>query len=226
MLENIKTKIPDNVLVGRVLHGEISAFELLMRRSNPALYKLGRAYGFGHHEVEDLMQETHIRAYRHLATFENRATYTTWALKILLRLCYQRRQRPALQNEVTTSTPVDENAVPMFHSSTAGDADRQVLSRELGALIEQAMLRLPIDYRVVFTLRELNGLSGAEAAAALDISEANVKMRLSRAKAMLREQLEKLYTPEEVFEFNLVYCDRIVERVLRVVDPPGNSVDK
>lgn len=214
MLENVHIKTPDDVLVARVLEGEMIAFELLMRRSNPALYKVGRAYGFNHQDVEDLMQDTHIRAYQNLATFENRAAYKTWVLRILLHLCHQRRQKASFKNEVVQSGLIPETAIPMFQNPISSDANRQMLSRELGSLIEEALLQLPLEYRVVFTLREMNGLSGAETAAALDISEANAKMRLSRAKAMLRRQLEKMYTPEEVFEFNLIYCDRIVERVL------------
>ena len=63
-------------------------------------------------------------------------------------------------------------------------------------------------------MRELNGLNIAETAEALNISETNVKARLSRAKTMLRSEIEKMYSPEDIYEFNLVYCDRMVERVM------------
>ena len=73
---------------------------------------------------------------------------------------------------------------------------------------------LPIDYRFVFSLRELNGMSVHEIAKALHITETNVKVRLNRAKAMLRKEVEKMYTPEEIFQFNHIYCDKIVEQVM------------
>jgi RNA polymerase sigma-70 factor (ECF subfamily) len=69
----------------------------------------------------------------------------------------------------------------------------------------------------VFSLRELNGMSTAETAEAMDISETNVKVRLNRAKHMLREIVEKMYSPEDIFEFNLIYCDAIVNKVMTAI---------
>ncbi|MGB3075596.1 MAG: sigma factor-like helix-turn-helix DNA-binding protein, partial [Chitinophagales bacterium] len=66
----------------------------------------------------------------------------------------------------------------------------------------------------VFAMREINGLNVKETAEALDISETNVKVRLNRAKTMLRKEVEKAYNPEDIFEFNLIYCDAMVSRVM------------
>lgn len=74
-----------------------------------------------------------------------------------------------------------------------------------------------MDYRLVFTLREVNGLNVAETADALNISETNVKVRLNRAKTMLRKEVEKSYSAEDIFEFNLVYCDAMVQRVINKI---------
>ncbi len=87
------------------------------------------------------------------------------------------------------------------------------MDRELKHVLENAIEKIP-DYRMVFALREMNGLSTAETAEALDITEANVKVRLNRAKHMLRKMVENMYSPDDLFEFNLVYCDNIVERVI------------
>ena len=73
------------------------------------------------------------------------------------------------------------------------------------------------NYRIVFTLREINGLNVAETADSLNITEANVKVRLSRAKMMLRKEVEKSYSAEEIFEFNLIYCDAMVENVMNKI---------
>jgi RNA polymerase sigma-70 factor (ECF subfamily) len=88
------------------------------------------------------------------------------------------------------------------------------MNRELNFVIENALQQIPIDYRMVFSLREVNGLNISETADALDISEANVKVRLNRAKSMLRKEVEKSYSKEDIFEFNLIYCDRMVENVM------------
>jgi RNA polymerase sigma-70 factor (ECF subfamily) len=71
---------------------------------------------------------------------------------------------------------------------------------------------------MVFSLRELSGLSTTETAEVLYISPINVKVRLNRARHMLRKAIEKMYSPEDIFEFNLVYCDRIVSHVLKEID--------
>jgi RNA polymerase sigma-70 factor (ECF subfamily) len=79
-------------------------------------------------------------------------------------------------------------------------------------------VRIPLDYRVVFSLREINGLSVAETAEVLDITTSNVKVRLNRAKSMLRKELEQSYKKENLFEYNLVHCDEMVQRVMTILN--------
>ena len=104
----------------------------------------------------------------------------------------------------------------MFHQST--NNEKITVNKELGRVLENAIHEIPEDYRIVFSLRELNGLSVAETAAALDISESNVKVRLNRAKTMLQKEIKKMYSPEEIFEFNLIYCDGMVDRVMKKIE--------
>lgn len=103
----------------------------------------------------------------------------------------------------------------MFHQSSG--TGKTVLNKELGHVLENALDQIPEDYRLIFTLRELNGHSVSETAQATDLSEANIKTKLSRAKTMLRKEIEKMYTPEDIYEFNLIYCDRMVERVMTII---------
>ena len=93
------------------------------------------------------------------------------------------------------------------------DTRKEILNRELGLVLENCIEKLPADYRTVFVLRELEGLNVQETAEAVNISEANVKVRLNRAKTMLRKQLESWYPQAQVYEFNLIYCDKVVENV-------------
>jgi predicted RNA polymerase sigma factor len=92
--------------------------------------------------------------------------------------------------------------------------EKNLVNKELKYVIENALQNIPPNYRIVFTLRELNGFSVSETAATLDILESNVKIRLNRAKLMLRAQIEKMYTPEEIYEFKLVHCDRMIKNVM------------
>ncbi|MCO5249768.1 MAG: sigma-70 family RNA polymerase sigma factor, partial [Chitinophagales bacterium] len=92
-----------------------------------------------------------------------------------------------------------------------------VQSRELGTIIEDALSKIPEEYRMVFSLREMNGLNVSETAEILNISESNVKVRLSRSKAMLRDHISKQYNGTDLFHFNLVYCDAMVDRVMEEI---------
>ena len=91
------------------------------------------------------------------------------------------------------------------------------MNRELNVVIEDALQQVPSDYRMVFSLREINGLNVSETAEVLNISEANVKVRLNRAKAMLRKEVERSYSVADIFEFNLIYCDAIVNNVMNKI---------
>ena len=207
------TGYPDMDIIGRILNGEKELYEILIRRNNPYLYKTGRSYGYNHEDTEDLMQETYINAYLHLADFKNLSEFKTWITRIMINQCYQRSQKSSFKNEIPTDHITDDKKPAVFNNNTQ-DSEKIMINKELGGLIEKALLQIPLDYRVVFSLRELNGLSVKATSEALSISEVNVKVRLNRAKTMLKKELENMYTPAEIFEFNLVYCDRIVERVM------------
>lgn len=112
---------------------------------------------------------------------------------------------------------INEQATPAFNSSN-NDLNKMIHNNELGNVIERALGNIPEDYRMVFSLREMNGLNVAETAELLNISESNVKVRLNRAKSMLRNEIQKEYSAEELFEFNLVYCDAMVERVMKKIN--------
>jgi RNA polymerase sigma-70 factor (ECF subfamily) len=202
----------DSEIILKILAGESQLYELLIRRNNPFLYKIGRAYNFTHHDTEDLMQDTYITTFYSLGKFEGKSAFRTWITRIMLNNCYQKKQKFSYKNEeIIEEVHVLKNA-QMFQSQN--NADKPILNKELGHVLEKALNKIPEDYRLVFTLRELNGLNIAETSEVINITETNVKARLSRAKTMLREEIEKMYSPEDIFEFNLVYCDSMVERVM------------
>ncbi|HYF32198.1 MAG TPA: sigma-70 family RNA polymerase sigma factor [Chitinophagaceae bacterium] len=204
-------------LIQKIKDGETGLFEILIRRNNPFLYKVGMSYGYRHEDVEDLMQESFICAFLNLEKFEQRSSFKTWVVRIMLNQCYRKAQKLSFKNEKTVNAEADEKQIPLFQNQPSMDTYKAVINRELSHVIGEAITRMPIDYRMVFSLRELNGMSTAETAEVLEISEANVKVRLNRARHMLRDMVEKMYSPEEIFEFNLVYCDRIVNRVMKLI---------
>ena len=204
-------------LINRIIKGESELFEILIRRNNTYLYKLGMSYGYKHEDVEDLMQEAFIAAYLNLEKFEARSSFKTWVTRIMLNQCYQKAQKLSFKFEKANDI-LNEKTTPMFESNQSMDTYRSVLNNELSNVIVGALTSIPLEYRMVFSLRELNGMSTAETAEALDISETNVKVRLNRAKQMLREKVEKMYTPEDIFEFNLIYCNKIVNGVMKAIN--------
>jgi len=204
----------DAKIIEKILAGEWGLFEILVRRSNSILYKTGRSYGYSHEDTQDLMQDTFVDAFRHLSQFENRAAFKTWITRIMLNNCYRRRKKPSVKYEIAKE--VSEQSTPVF-ANQHNDTNRTVMNRELNVVIEGALQSIPEDYRMVFSLREISGLNVAETAEVLDISEANVKVRLNRAKAMLRKEVEKSYTTNDIYEFNLVYCDGMVNNVMNKI---------
>ncbi|MDB5283674.1 MAG: polymerase subunit sigma-24 [Bacteroidota bacterium] len=204
----------DTEIIQKILNGEKLLFELLMRRTNSALYKVGRSYGFGHEDIEDLMQDTHVTAYMNLSKFENRSQYKTWVIKIMLNKCLYKMSKMEHKNRLNDIEKIKENAQPMFTTSINNDTEKQVLNHELSNALEKSIEAIPLEYRTVFILREKEGLSITETAGVLDITESNVKVRLNRAKVMLRQKIEDHYANVPVYEFNLVYCDKIVNNVL------------
>ncbi len=202
----------DDDLIQKIVGGETKLYELIIRRYNPYLYRIGRSQSYSHEDTQDLMQDTYVDAYKNLSAFEGRSTFKTWIIKIMLNNCFRKRQKWSYQHVVNAE--INERSTPAFFISEQSDTNRTVMKEELNSILENALLQIPADYRTVFTLREVNGLKVKETAEALNISDANVKVRLNRAKAMLRKEVEKSYSAEEIFEFNLIYCDIMVEKVM------------
>lgn len=205
-------------IIKKVIGGEAACFELLVRRTNPYLYKIGRSYGFNHQDTEDLMQESHISAYVNLTKFQYRSAYKTWIIRIMINHCKQRLQKSSFKNEKPEEKSVNERSTPMFVSNAHTDTGKAILNKELSHIIEAAVNQIPADYRTVFCLRELTGLNVAETAETLKISEGNVKVRLNRAKSMLKQQIEKMYLSEDIYEFNLIYCDKLTGGVMKQIE--------
>lgn len=208
-------KLSEEEIIQRILAGEKPLYELIVKRFNPTLYKIGRSYNYNHQDTQDLMQDSFIDAYKNLKQFEGRAHFKTWIIRIMLNNCYRKKEKLSFKNELTTD--FNENAKPMF-SNTQYNAVNNIQNRELGHIIENALATITEDYRIVFSLREINGLNVAETAELLGISEANVKVRLNRAKTILRNKIELAYSNLELYEFNLQYCDAIVINVMQKIN--------
>lgn len=208
-------ELSEAAIIESILLGEKSLYEIIVRRLNPYLYKIGRSYNYDHDDTQDLMQDTFIDAYKSLSQFEGRANFKTWIIRIMINNCYRKKEKSSFKNERTLE--IHEHAQPLY-ATMKQDTQHIVQNRELGHILEEALGQLAEDYRMVFSLREINGLSVAETASVLNITEENVKVRLHRAKSMLRKEVEKSYSPNELFEFHAIYCNAMTTRVMSIIN--------
>ncbi|MGH7298352.1 MAG: RNA polymerase sigma factor [Polyangiaceae bacterium] len=206
--------LSDEAIVALVRAGDVALFEVLMRRHNQRLFRVARAITGDPDEAEDVMQEAYVRAFYRLDQFEGRARFSTWLTKIAAHEASARRRRRA-------------RARPLDAEMAGGGVDPGdgAAVRELQALIEAAVDGLPAPLRVAFTLREVEGLSTAEAAECLELSEDALKVRLHRARASLRREVARRLgdAAREVYTFRLARCDRVVARVFARIRAGGDT---
>jgi RNA polymerase sigma-70 factor (ECF subfamily) len=172
----------DNQVIERILRGETGLYSVLMLRYRGRLRAIVYPILHNDAEVDDAIQEGHARALAHLAQFGGRSSFLTWMTRIIVHeaLGILRRRRRILH--------FDELA----DVRTSGrNPEQQAIDAELRSTLAQALRVLPEPYRIVFTLREVDEISTADAAGMLGISEECVRIRLHRARLLLRRRLAK-----------------------------------
>jgi RNA polymerase sigma-70 factor, ECF subfamily len=204
--------INDVELVQRIARRDHAAFEALMRRHNSQLFRVARTILKDDGEAEDAVQDAYIDAYRHAGSFKGGAQVRTWLTRIvinqaLMRLRKQRRERVVVpfagDSERQEVDVVDERT-----ESPSSAASRAELRR----ILERRIDDLPLNFRTVFVMREVDEMTTGEIAECLSIPEATVRTRVFRARALLRESLARDIDAATLhaFEFAGDRCDRIV----------------
>lgn len=204
--------LADEDIVARVLDGDLASFEQIMRRYNQRLFRVARSIVGDDNETEDVLQETYVSAFEHLAQFAGRAKFSTWLTRIAVNAAIARRLRRSRMRAVDFNDPENTFMVPRTEAS----AEQQASVRELGKVLTNAVDALPEDLRVVFALRMIQGLDTHESAGCLQLTESNVKVRLHRARTILRDHIDEQIGVEvrQLYEFGGERCDRIVRTVL------------
>jgi len=213
----------DEEIIGRVLGGEVALFELLMRRHNQRIYRAIRSILREDSETEDVMQETYVRAYEHLAQFEGRARFSTWLTRIAVNEAIKRSvARGRLDPLELEEMGREDQVMPAFQQATT-TPESNASQSELRSILEQAVLALPEGYRAVVMLRDVEDMSTADTAEALSLSEANVKVRLHRAHELLRDELLSMTrsASAQAFGFHASRCDRVVQGVMARIVSEG-----
>ena len=211
--------ISDDEVVRRVRAGETGLFEVVMRRYNQRLYRVARAILRDDAEAEDVTQQAYVNAYGHLDQFAGRAMFSTWLTRIAVHEAFARARRRGRFDEQETVDDWDGDIMDALRSP-GPDPERQAFAGELRALIESAIEALPEHYRAVFVMRAVQGMSTAESAECLDITEETAKTRLHRARLLLRETLYERAGIETAaaFSFEAPRCDRVVAAVFEQIE--------
>ena len=204
----------DEEVIGRVRSGDTALFEVIMRRYNRRLYRVTRSILGNDGEAEDVTQDAYVRSYIHLEQFDGRARFSTWLTKIAVHEALARLRKRQRLVEIDAASEAMESRMNL--ESRVPSPEQEVLTHTMKLVLEGAVDRLPETYRSVFMLREVEGMSTAETAECLDVSEEAVKVRLHRARAQLRKHIYEQTgaATAEAFQFLGARCDRLVSAVL------------
>ena len=211
--------IQDEQIVERVLCGETALYEILMRRHNQRLYRVGVSILRNDTEAEDVMQEAYVRAYTHLRQFAGEAKFATWLTKIAVHEALARLRKRGRTEDIDLILDTNLHVMASMGKMTR-DPEMQAYDEELKVVLERAINVLPDTYRTVFVLRAVEGLSVAETAACLELSHEAVKTRFHRGRSLLRRELQRRagVTAAQAFPFHLSRCDHIVEAVFERIN--------
>jgi len=177
----------DEALVARSAAGERAAFDLLVDRHGAALYRFARRRCGGSGQAEDAVQDGLLAAWRGASTFRGEATARTWLFQVVLHACRR-------GSRLRAGEPEEHHGLEEAERLPSADpgADARVDARRTARALERALAGLPDDSREVLLLRDVEGLSGEEAAEVLGISLAAMKSRLHRGRLELKERLEAI----------------------------------
>lgn len=226
------TETSDAGLVQLAKTGEAGAFRTLIQRYNRRLYRVARSVLKDDSEAEDVVQEAHVRAFSGLARFRGDAAFSTWLTRIAVNEAVGRlRRRRKLLQLATVETACGEGRshVILFPGLAAeADPESAAARMEVRRVLESAIDGLPNEFRIVFVLREIEGMSTEETAGHLGVRTETVKTRLYRARRRLRKVLGDTLasTLSDTFPFAGTRCARTTEAVLvrlGMVDVPGRE---
>ena len=191
----VTPELTDTELVQRAKAGDLAAFEALTTRHERRVYGLAMRMLRHEEDAEDVTQQTFLSVLENLENFRGEASFSTWLLRIAthaaLKVIRKRKGLEVVSLEEATEPPDHSEAIPHpeFIADWRQSPEQLVETREIRRLLDEALARLDEKHRIVFLLRDVEGLSIRETAESLGLSEGNTKVRLLRARLQLREQL-------------------------------------
>lgn len=224
--------LSDPDLLGLIASGDHAAFERLMRKHNGKLFRIARAILKDDSDAEDALQDAYMDAYRNLGSFRGDSEVGTWLARIVINQSLMRVRKERRRSVIVPFRGSAANSAGKLESDVADDRAESpsagALRSEIRRMLERRIDELPLSFRTVFVMREVEDMSVRETAECLNITSATVRTRLFRARALLRDALARDLdgATVEVFGFAGARCDRIVAAVLdraRSEGPSGDS---
>jgi RNA polymerase sigma-70 factor (ECF subfamily) len=207
--------LSDDSLVQRAREHDLAAFEALMRRHNRRLFRVTRGVLRDSDDAQDAVQETYLRAFTRLETYQPAGKFPAWLTRIALNEALMMRRRSPAAMVSLDEAGNEAVAVQEATTSDAPSSDQFVEAAHARALLEHAIDALPENFRMVFVMRAVEGLDVRETAESLGINPNTVRTRLFRAQRLLRGELARRLQTEssEVFDFGAERCDAVVAGV-------------
>ena len=203
--------IPDCIVVQKVLEGDTELFEILLRRYNELLFRTIRSYMDRPSDIDDIMQDTYIKAFQKLYQFKNESLFSTWLIRIGINEALQRKRKSKKYQMLDIS---NEKGIVQLADMSIMNPERKTMYAESVHIVEKAIDLLPEKYRIVYMLKEVQDLEISEISDSLGLSNSNVKVRLHRARNMMKESIMKFSDAKNAFEFGNSKCDRLVDQVM------------
>lgn len=200
-LRVIETGSDDIALVQASKSGDVAAFEELVKRYDRKLLRIAHHLTHNREDAEDVVQEAFLKAFQHLAQFQGNSKFSTWLIRITLNqaLMKLRKQRSTKEISLDNDFQSDEDHLPTDVPDWAPNPEELYRAAELQEILRQALQDLGPGLRMVFVLRDIEGLSLEETTEAMNLSLAAVKARSFRARLQLRAQLSVYFNQTEEF---------------------------
>jgi RNA polymerase sigma-70 factor, ECF subfamily len=186
---------PDVALVERVRAGDVSAYDELVRKYERQIFRISQHITQNREDAEDVMQDAFLKAYEKLDQFQGNSKFYTWLVRIAVNesLMRLRKRRTGKLVSLDEDVETEEGSVPRDVADWDPDPEQSYSQTELAEILRKTIQGLPPGFRVVFTLRDVDGLSTEETAETLGLSVPAVKSRLLRARLQLRERLSRYF---------------------------------
>ncbi len=184
----------DTDLVAEFRKGDVDAYAELLNRYTQKVHNLALRITRNAEDAEEVLQDVFVTVYRKIDKFEGKSAFSSWLYRITANTAFmklrKRKQTPAISLE-DVAQPIRDNYVG--DRSDLSDTNFMCSKHELREEIERAVAKLPEEYRIIFVLRDIDGLSNQEVGEILHLSVPAVKSRLHRSRLMLRRKLQKFY---------------------------------